>query len=91
MLLAWLRHGRRRVLLERSQALEMGILLAATLYALTIPFKGELGLVTLTGYPPQTSLTQAVKDEITASCPACTTKTLELPPTAIGTTMPSAP
>ncbi|HEV8638061.1 MAG TPA: sodium:calcium antiporter [Chloroflexota bacterium] len=45
VLLAWLRHGRRRVLLERSQALEMGILLAATVYALTIPFKGDLSLL----------------------------------------------
>lgn len=51
--------------------------------------KGELGLVTLTGYPTQSSLTQAVRDEITSACPACTTKTLELAPTAIGTTAAS--
>jgi ribose transport system substrate-binding protein len=47
---------------------------------------GLLGLVTLTGYPTQESLTQSVKDEIEASCPDCSTKTLELAPTAIGTT-----
>jgi fatty-acyl-CoA synthase len=45
VLLAWFRHGARAVALERSQALEMSVLLAATAYALFIPFKGELGLV----------------------------------------------
>jgi cation:H+ antiporter len=45
VLLAWWRHGARRVVLERSQALEMSVLLAATLYALVIPFKGELNLL----------------------------------------------
>jgi cation:H+ antiporter len=44
MLLAWWRLGTRRVVLERGQALEMGILLVATVYALAIPFKGELNL-----------------------------------------------
>ena len=45
VLLAWFRHGARAVALERSQALEMSVLLAATAYALFIPFKGELGLI----------------------------------------------
>ena len=45
VLLAWFRHGARSVALERSQAVEMAVLLVATVYALIIPFKGELGLV----------------------------------------------
>ena len=45
VLLAWFRHGAREIALERSQALEMSVLLAATIYALVIPFKGELNLV----------------------------------------------
>jgi cation:H+ antiporter len=45
MLLAWWRHGARRVRLDRDQVLEMGILLVATIYALAIPFKGELNLL----------------------------------------------
>jgi cation:H+ antiporter len=45
VLVAWWRHGAREVVLERSQALEMGVLLLATLYALAMPFKGELGLL----------------------------------------------
>jgi cation:H+ antiporter len=45
VLVAWWRHGARRVALERSQALEMSVLLAATLYALLIPFKSELNLL----------------------------------------------
>ena len=45
VLLAWWRRGARRVVLEPSQALEMSVLLAATVYALVIPFKGELNLL----------------------------------------------
>jgi cation:H+ antiporter len=45
MLLAWIRHGARVLKLERSQALELSVLLIATVYALFIPFKGELGLI----------------------------------------------
>ena len=45
VLLAWWRHGMRQVVLERSQALELGVLLLATLYALVMPFKGELNLL----------------------------------------------
>jgi cation:H+ antiporter len=45
VLVAWWRHGVRRVVLERSQALEMSVLLAATVYALVVPFKGELNLL----------------------------------------------
>jgi cation:H+ antiporter len=45
VLLGWWRHGARRVVLERSQALEMSVLLAATVYALLIPFKGELNVL----------------------------------------------
>lgn len=52
--------------------------------------QGLLGLVTLSGYPSQEGLTQGVKDEITKECPKCTTKTLEVAPTAIGTTAASS-
>lgn len=45
VLLGWWRHGTREVVLEQSQALEFGVLLLATLYALVLPFKGELNLV----------------------------------------------
>ncbi len=45
VLLAWLRHGVRSVVLERSQSLELGVLLVATGYAMVIPFKGELNLI----------------------------------------------
>ena len=45
VLLAWLRHGMRRVVLDHSQALELGVLLVATAYAMFLPFKGELNLV----------------------------------------------
>jgi cation:H+ antiporter len=45
VLAAWWRHGARRVVLERSQALEMSALLVATVYALLIPFKGELNVL----------------------------------------------
>jgi cation:H+ antiporter len=44
VLVAWWRHGAHRVVLERSQALEMSVLLVATAYALVIPFKGELNV-----------------------------------------------
>src|SRR4051794_30572772 len=45
VLVGWWRHGTRQVTLERNQALELGVLLLATLYALIIPFKGELNLL----------------------------------------------
>jgi cation:H+ antiporter len=45
VLLAWWRRGARGVVLERGQALEMSLLLAATVYALLIPFKGEINLL----------------------------------------------
>lgn len=45
VLLAWWRHGARRVELQPGQALEMSVLLAATVYALSIPFKSELNLL----------------------------------------------
>jgi cation:H+ antiporter len=45
VLLAWWRHGARRVVLDRSQALELSVLLAATAYALFVPFKGELNVL----------------------------------------------
>jgi cation:H+ antiporter len=45
VLLAWWRHGAHTVVLDRSQALEFGVLLAATVYALLLPLNGELGLV----------------------------------------------
>lgn len=45
VLVAWWRQGTREVALERSQVVELGVLLAATTYALIIPFKGELNLL----------------------------------------------
>jgi cation:H+ antiporter len=45
VLLAWWRHGARQVALEDSQAVEMSVLLAATVYAFSIPFKGELNVL----------------------------------------------
>jgi hypothetical protein len=44
MLLAWWRHGARRVGLDRGQVLEMSVLLLATEDAPAMPFKGELNL-----------------------------------------------
>jgi cation:H+ antiporter len=45
VLLAWWRHGARTVELHLSQALELGVLLVATVYALVLPLNSELGLV----------------------------------------------
>jgi cation:H+ antiporter len=45
VLVAWWRRRTRQVMLDRTQALELGVLLLATLYALVIPFKGELNLL----------------------------------------------
>ena len=44
-LVAWLRFRRRHVTWKRSQALELVVLLAATLYAFILPFKGDLTLI----------------------------------------------
>jgi cation:H+ antiporter len=44
VLVAWLRFQARAVRLEREQAIELTILLAATLYAFTIPPRGGLSL-----------------------------------------------
>ena len=44
-LFAWLRFAARKVRLERSQALEMTVLLIASVYGLTIPLKGELNFL----------------------------------------------
>jgi cation:H+ antiporter len=45
VLLAWWRHGAHTVELHGSQALEVAVLLAATVYALLLPLNSELGLV----------------------------------------------
>lgn len=45
VLFAWWRHGSRSVQLDRSQTLELGVLLVASVYALGIPLKGELSLL----------------------------------------------
>jgi len=45
VLMGWLRYGAHRVVLDRSNALELGVLTAATIYAISIPFKGSLSLV----------------------------------------------
>ena len=44
VLVAWLRFRAQKVTLERGQAIEIAILLAATLYAFTIPLRGGLSL-----------------------------------------------
>jgi cation:H+ antiporter len=45
VLLAWWRHGAHTVELHAGQALEVAVLLVATLYALLLPLNSELGLV----------------------------------------------
>jgi cation:H+ antiporter len=45
VLVAWWRHGSRSVRLDRGQFVELGILLVASVYALSIPLKGELNLL----------------------------------------------
>jgi cation:H+ antiporter len=45
VLVAWLRFRAKKVTLERGQAIELAILLAATLYAFTIPLRGGLSLI----------------------------------------------
>jgi len=44
VLVSWLRFRQTKVTLERGQAIELAVLLAATLYAFSIPFKGGLSL-----------------------------------------------
>src|SRR5215207_10063716 len=44
VLVAWLRFRAKKVTLERGQAIEVAILLLATLYAFTIPMRGGLSL-----------------------------------------------
>ena len=44
VLVAWLRFRARKVSLERGQAIEIAILLAATLYSFTIPLRASLPL-----------------------------------------------
>jgi ribose transport system substrate-binding protein len=46
--------------------------------------KGEVGVVELTGYPVIKIYTEAFKDQLSKSCPACTAKTIEIQPTSIG-------
>jgi cation:H+ antiporter len=45
VLVAWLRFRATKVTLERGQAIELAILLVATLYAFTLPFRGGLSLI----------------------------------------------
>jgi cation:H+ antiporter len=45
IVLAWIRFRRRHVDLEEGHGLELVVLLAATLYAFILPFKGDLTLV----------------------------------------------
>jgi cation:H+ antiporter len=45
VLVAWLRFRATKVTLERSQAIELAVLLMATLYAFTIPLRGGLSLI----------------------------------------------
>jgi cation:H+ antiporter len=45
ILLAYFRFGRRKVELEESHGLELTVLLAATIYAFVLPFKGTLTLI----------------------------------------------
>jgi ribose transport system substrate-binding protein len=50
--------------------------------------EGEVGTVLLTESPIVADYTQAYEEEIAAKCPNCSTKRLELPPTAIGKSAP---
>ncbi len=50
---------------------------------------GTIGVVQLSGYPSQTFLANAFTSEIKSKCPACTTKTLPVTPSDIGTTAAS--
>jgi cation:H+ antiporter len=45
VLVAWLRFRASKVTLERGQAIELAVLLLATLYAFTLPFRGGLSLI----------------------------------------------
>jgi cation:H+ antiporter len=45
VLVAWIRFRATKVTLERGQAIEIAILLLATLYAFTIPFRGGISLI----------------------------------------------
>ena len=45
LLIAWVRFRHRVVTLERGHGLELVVLLAASIYAVTIPFKGEISLL----------------------------------------------
>ena len=45
IVIGWLRFGRRLVSLETIHGLELIVLLAATVYAFTIPFRGEISLL----------------------------------------------
>lgn len=47
VVLVWLRHRQFAVTLQPGHGLELVVLLVATLYAFTIPFRGELSLVDL--------------------------------------------
>jgi cation:H+ antiporter len=45
IVIAWLRHGRRTVALEDGHGLELVVLLAATVFAFTMPFRDSITLV----------------------------------------------
>jgi cation:H+ antiporter len=47
LFLSWVRFRRGTVALERGHGLELVVLLAASIYAIAIPFKGEISLIDL--------------------------------------------
>jgi ribose transport system substrate-binding protein len=68
---------------------EAGMRVLADKTVLDAGGKGDIGLVLLTGYLGVKYYTEAYQAEVTKVCPACTTTTLDVAPTAIGTTASS--
>jgi ABC-type sugar transport system substrate-binding protein len=48
--------------------------------------EGEIGVAVLTGFPTPAEFAEAFEEEITEHCPKCSTKQIEIAPTAIGKT-----
>jgi ribose transport system substrate-binding protein len=48
--------------------------------------KGEIGIIVLTGYPTIEGFKEEFEAELTENCPECSSQSLDIPATAIGTT-----
>jgi ribose transport system substrate-binding protein len=48
--------------------------------------EGEIGVAVLTGFPTPAQFAEAFEEEVTEHCPKCSTKQIEIAPTAIGKT-----